>query len=199
MTYDTPRPHTLKTIANETDREKRTVQRWYEKACSTTDTELGEVIDGTRYFSNAERDLMLTYMGDKPKFDEPAAPTVTVEAGNHQMVLATPQLPTTFDLGTLRKSHIQTLEDPLAVAQQAMSVVDQLIAAAHADLDNRKQRLEATRAAKEEAAAKVRDLKLEARLYELEAGLVDNNLNRETQALIKEVSTLQQLGKPADG
>lgn len=136
---------------------------------------------------------------DVEKAEPAVMPTVTVETGNHAITLATPQLPTMFDLGALRSFKVEAFDDPLLVAQQAIAVADQLIAAAHADIDLRKQRLEATRSAKEAAAERVANARLEARLYELEAGLVDTALNRETQSLIKEVGVLQNLGKPQEG
>ncbi|WP_206754421.1 hypothetical protein [Leptolyngbya sp. FACHB-321] len=94
------RRHTLRSIAAATDRDKRTVQSWFRKANDNSRNEVGALIDGVRYFSDDERNQLLAYMGEKPRVGEgaPAVPTVTVEIGNHQVVLSQPELPQTYSL-----------------------------------------------------------------------------------------------------
>lgn len=58
------KPHTLRTIADEMGREKRTVQLWYQRA-KNEHGELGELMDGTRYFSDSERDVLIGFAGEK--------------------------------------------------------------------------------------------------------------------------------------
>jgi len=205
MTYDDPttRPHTLKSIAYEANREKRTVQRWYEKACAAHDTEeLGEVIDGTRYFSDAERQMLLTYLGERTAEtteSQPVTPTITVETGNHQMVLATPQLPTAFSLESLRSTEVVAIADPLAVAAEFLQLADQLTDAMQADIQARQHRVQQAKAAKDVIAQKTQALQLEARLYQLQTAHLDTALNQETEEFTAKLSTLQAMGKPADG
>jgi hypothetical protein len=200
MTYDTPttRPHTLKTIAHETDREKRTVQRWYEKACTVHDTKLGEVMDGTRYFSDAERDMLLTYMGERTKEAE-EAPTVTVETGKSQMVLATPQLPQHITLESLRIAEPVQFEDPLGIASQFLTIADQVTTAMQQDLARQEATLNQTRQAKEAIARKAAQLHLEQRLYQERAHHIATTQSQETTELQQALSALQQMGKPVEG
>jgi hypothetical protein len=105
------RKHTLRSIAAATDRDKRTVQSWFRKANDDSQNEVGALIDGVRYFSDDERDQLLAYMGEKPRVGEaaPAVPTVTVEIGNHHVVLAQPVLPQDYSLESLDKAKLWPL------------------------------------------------------------------------------------------
>jgi hypothetical protein len=52
----TLRQHTLASIAADADTTKRTVQRWLTKS-----GDIGELVEDTRYFSDAERDQLLSH------------------------------------------------------------------------------------------------------------------------------------------
>jgi hypothetical protein len=118
----------LAVIAAATDRDKRTVQSWVRKATDACQDEVGALIDGVRYFDDDERDQLLAYMGEKPRVGEaaPTVPTVTVEIGNHQVVLAQPELPQTYSLESLRQSEVVAFDDPLAIAAQFLQTADAL-------------------------------------------------------------------------
>jgi len=127
---------------------------------------------------------------------EAAPATVTVEVGNHQLVLSAPELPQTYSLETLRADEALQFEDPLAIAAQFLVIADQVQTAMESDINQREQKLAATRQAKETIAAKAQDLKLEQRLYKERTHFIDTAQTHETQSLQTALSTLQGLGKP---
>ena len=191
--------HTLRTIADEMDRDKRTVQSWYQRAKSEHG-ELGELVDGVRCFDDSERSVLASYAGEKPAAKEaPHAPTTAaaVAVGNHQIVLAPPQLPAQYSLEVLRGGEAVSFEDPLAVAAQFLQTADLLESAMGADIADRQSRLEATQKAKDAISQKRQKLELEARLYQLQTQNLDGALSAETAALQAELGKLQQFTQPA--
>jgi uncharacterized protein YfcZ (UPF0381/DUF406 family) len=201
MPQSSLRSHTLRTIALQTDRDKRTVQRWYEKACSDCADELGAVIDGTRYFSDDEREMMMAHMGEKSKAVESAPvetekQVVTVEIGNHQIVLSQPELPQTYSLESLRQGEVVAFDDPLAIAAQFLETADVLTAEMQRDIRVREQKLQQTQQAKAAIAEKATEFKLEARLYRERTAMLATAQSQETQSLQHSLNTLQTLGKP---
>lgn len=131
---------------------------------------------------------------ETPPQAEPTA--VTVEVGNHQLVLSAPDLPQTYSLETLRTDEALQFDDPLAIAAQFLVIADQVQAAMETDISQREQKLAATRQAKDTIAAKAQELKLEQRLYKQQTHLIDTAQTHETQSLQTALSTLQNLGKP---
>ena len=119
----------------------------------------------------------------------------TVEVGNHQMVLSTPQLPATFSLESLRFGQSITFEDPLAVASQFIAVADQIGDAMETDLDNRKAKLNQTKQAKDAIAAKATALKLQQQRYQEKAYRIDSEQSDQTDSLKEALELLQALGK----
>ena len=192
------RPHTLRSIALETDRDKRTVVRWLDRASADCADELGELIDGTRYFSDDEREMMLAHMGEKPKAvePEPDKQAVTVEIGNHQLVLTQPELPQTYSLESLRQSEVVAFDDPLAIAAQFLQTADVLTQEMQRDIRVREQKLQQTQQAKAAIAEKATEFKLEARLYRERTEMLATAQSQETQGLQQSLTTLQNLGKP---
>jgi hypothetical protein len=130
--------------------------------------------------------------------EESIAPTVTVEVGNHHMVVSPPQMPQTYSLDVLRNSEAMAFDDPLSVAAQYLTAGDGLINAMGQDIAARQERLNQTRQAKDAIAAKKQTLELEARLYQLQTQQLDGALNAETQQLQQQLAALQQLGKPQE-
>ena len=124
-----------------------------------------------------------------------AAPGVAV--GNHQIVLAPPQLPAQYSLEVLRTGEAVSFEDPLAVAASFLETADLLEGAMTADIANRQLRLEATQKAKDAIAQKRQKLELEARLYQLQTKTLDGALSAETAALQAELGKLQQFTAPS--
>ena len=59
-TTTTLRQHTLASIAADADTTKRTVQRWLSKC-----DDIGELVDGIRHFSDAERDRLLSHQSKR--------------------------------------------------------------------------------------------------------------------------------------
>ena len=192
------RRHTLRSIAAVTDRDKRTVQSWFRKANDDSQNEVGALIDGVRYFSDDERDQLLAYMGEKPQAVEaaPAVPTATIEIGNHQVVLAQPQLPQTYSLESLRQSEVVAFDDPLAIAAQFLETADVLTAEMQRDIRVREHKLQQTQQAKAAIAEKATEFKLEARLYRERTAMLATAQSQETQGLQQSLTTLQTLGKP---
>ncbi len=138
-----------------------------------------------------EFDLVTVQTGE-----ESEQPVVRVEMGNHQLVLSAPDLPQTYSLGALRTGESVQFEDPLAIAAQFLVIADQVQAAMESDIQQREQKLAATRQAKDTIAAKAQELKLEQRLYKERTHLIDTAQTHETQGLQQSLTTLQSLGKP---
>ncbi|XHX75688.1 MAG: hypothetical protein RBJ76_00055 (plasmid) [Stenomitos frigidus ULC029] len=200
MTID--RPYTLRTIALEFDRDKRTVQRWLDRATADCADPIGEVIDGTRYFSDDEKVMLLVHMGDKPQAlataNEPEKQAVTVEIGNHAITLAAPELPQTYSLESLRQSDVVAFDDPLAIAAQFLQTADALTEEMQRDIRMREQKLQQTQQAKNAIAEKASEFKLEARLYRERTEMLATAQSQETQDLQQSLTTLGKLGKPPE-
>ncbi len=146
--------------------------------------------------ASSDADRLLHEFDLIPQTEEPAAAvTATVEIGNHQIVLAHPQLPQTYSLESLRSSEAISMDDPLAVAQQFLEVANNLTTAMKGDIAQREQRLNETRKAKDTIAAKAAELRLESRLYQLQTSVLDKSVTAETTALQEALAQLQTLGK----
>lgn len=129
----------------------------------------------------------------------PGAPSVTVEVGNHQILLNAPQLPQSYTLEGLRTTEAVSIADPLAVAAQFLQAADLVIDGMNQDLKQRQHQLEQTRKAKDAIAAKKHQLELEARLYQMQTSGLDAAVTRTTQTLQDDLTALQRMGKPASG
>ncbi len=127
---------------------------------------------------------------------EPDKPTITVEIGNHQIVLAQPAQPQTYSLESLRQSEVVAFDDPLAIAAQFLETADALTAEMQRDIRVREQKLQQTQQAKAAIAEKATEFKLEARLYRERTELLATAQSQETQSLQHSLTTLQNLGKP---
>jgi hypothetical protein len=189
------RIHTLRSISDELGRDKRTVQTWY-SAEKAERGEFGELIDGTRRFNDEEREWLVSHYCETATSSKTPITPVSVETGNHSLILASPQLPQAYSLESLRQSEAVSFEDPLAVAEHFLQVADQVTSAMQLDIQTRQQRLQQTRQAKDTIAAKKQQLELEARLYQLQTSQLDSAQTQETQGLQTALSALQQLGKP---
>lgn len=153
--------------------------------------ELGlETTDG---LAPADLQTLLHEFNLEPVVETPA---ITVEVGNHQITLATPQLPQTFTLESLRGSELQTYDDPLAIAAQFINAADQLETSMAIDIQQREQKLQQTKQAAAAIAAKRQKLELEARLYQMQTANLHTATNAETANLTEGLTALQKLGKP---
>lgn len=127
-----------------------------------------------------------------------ATPQVTVETGS-DLILAAPELPQAYDLQGLRQSEALVIEDPIEFAQKFLALADQVKTAMQHDIAARELRLQATRQAKNAIEAQAAELKLETRLYQLQATNLDKTLTQETVALQEAAQTLKPLGKGQAG
>lgn len=122
---------------------------------------------------------------------------IEIDAGNHKIVIPPPALPQTYTLEGLRHVESVEIEDPLALAEQFLEAADLLQDAMQRDIEQREQKLQQTRQARNAVVAKAQELKLEQRFYRERANQVSSAQTEETQALQDALSTLQGLGKPA--
>lgn len=130
---------------------------------------------------------------------EPAAPAgLAIDVGNHCTALDVPTYNgLTVDLGQFRDSTALVIDDPLAVAEQFLQTADLIQGALADDIAAREQRLQATKQAQAQVAAKAQELQLEQRLYRLQTAQLDNATTEEATQLSKALAQLQSLGKPA--
>lgn len=202
---DIKRPHTLASIAADADVTKRTVQRWLTKA-----GDIGALEGDTRYFSDAERDTLLSYQSKRQAadtvVDEPATlPTTPTEiqvfTGNHRNTLAAPQFPTEFNLGSMRSelATVDAHEDPLALAEQFINGADSLMNAMAEDEKAMAQKIAQTRQARQAVGRKVDQLKRRNDIYALRTELLADRQNVETSALNDDFSVLQSMGNGGSG
>ncbi len=130
---------------------------------------------------------------------EPEKQAITVEIGNHQIVLAQPELPQTYSLESLRQSEVIAFEDPLAIAAQFLQTADALTEEMQRDIRVREEKLQQTQQAKNAIAEKATEFKLEARLYRERTEMLATAQSQETQNLQQSLTTLGKLGKPQEG
>lgn len=119
-----------------------------------------------------------------------------VDVGNHSITLASPTLPQSYSLESLRSGEAISFEDPLAVAAQFLQASDVILAGMNADIQQRRQKLQTTQQAKDAVAQRRQKLELEARLYQLQTQQIDEALSEETSELQEQLAELQRLGKP---
>ncbi|NEP56702.1 MAG: hypothetical protein F6K31_06710 [Symploca sp. SIO2G7] len=197
----TDRQHTLTSIAEDAQTTKRTVQRWFSKA-----GDIGELRGDTRYFSDAERDTLLSYQSKRQTTDntvnEPVTQSVTpvaitVVEGNHRNTLEPPQFPTEFDLGSMRSelATVDVHDDPLALAEQFINGADSLMDAMEQDEKAMAQKIAQTRQARQAVGRKVDQLKRRNDIYSLRSELLADRQNVETAALNEDFEVLQSMGK----
>lgn len=129
----------------------------------------------------------------------PRNSTVEVESGNHQVVCQPPNLLQRYSLQGLRRDQSVQFEDPLAIAQQFLTIAEQLQTAMENDLEQRENKLNQTRKAREAITNKAQELKLETRLYQERSHQVDTAQTQETEALQEALQVLDRLGKPTVG
>lgn len=153
---------------------------------------------GDRYLQAISFQFAVPEAPDPPE-PETLQQEIAVDPGNHQIVLATPDLPQEYSLETLRTTESITLEDPLAIAQQFIQIADLLVDAMDSDIQQRETKLKQTQKAKETIATKAGELKLEQRLYRERTRQLDTALTDETASLQDALKTLQTLGKSSAG
>ncbi|NEZ68408.1 hypothetical protein D0962_37800 [Leptolyngbyaceae cyanobacterium CCMR0082] len=204
-TSATQRQHTLSDIAEGAGVNKRAVQGWLAKA-KTQHGEVGEIIGTTRMFSNAERDILLSYQSKRQTTEtpvnEPVTPTaITVIEGNHRETLANIDLNNDFDLGTLRSplQTVQSYQDPMVMAKQILAQNQERVAAMNADLQ--RQQAQVNESAQAIAMVEQSNFHLMQQTlnYQMESRIQAMALNQNTTQLQQKIAIQQSLGKPSGG
>ncbi|MEM9164256.1 MAG: hypothetical protein AAGC54_14450, partial [Cyanobacteria bacterium P01_F01_bin.4] len=184
---------------------KRTAQRWLEKA-TTEHGELGELVEGTRLFSNEEKDILLSYQSKRPpntvvadelEQTQPVAAELQIYEGNHQVTLPTPDLNGNRTLSALRSDvDVVAYDDPLAMAQAIIQQNNQLIGAMDQHRQQKQQQLAAANQALQAIQGSNQQLKDAAIEYKIDSRIQGAQLNQATQQLGAEIAEQQRLGKP---
>lgn len=201
--------NTLKTIAESQGVSKRTAQRWYEKAKEQLG-DFGALVGQTLTFTDTEANNIVTYgasttvaakpmttIVDKPTTspmtslvttdDKPTTPTDDTD----DMTIADVAVlvPTSFDLSAITGEFAPIDGDPLAHASQALSVMDDLMAAIEAKEQRLQQEREVTRQKRKALEAKAQQLQMTVNNHrmraEFNAALQQQDLEAAGEALKK--------------
>lgn len=194
--------HTLKSIADSVGVAKRTAEGWLQAHKEETGEELGQLIDGARRFTDAERDLLVARCKKRPevaKQSEFIRSTSIEETG--LIVRAEVQLPDTFD-ASVGMQHFDGAQievtDPHAIVHLAKQMfgalsqkLDQKIQVQREELAQHEEALEELQELK---TAALTDLKIKASVSEL---LADRQ-SKATRKLHRELGDISGLGKPSE-
>jgi hypothetical protein len=196
--YIMERVHTVSTIAADRGVTVRSVKNWLAAAKAGEHGELGEMINGRRHFSAAERDILLSYASDRVK----AAPTgqttptaaLTVVTGNHRQTIDNPNFGGSISLANLRgNAEIAAYADPVAAANAAAALMAAAAEAMDLDAAARLEVLQQTRtaaAALERQAADLQQRQIEYRVKSDLIGLIQNQETARLGELLGKASAL---------
>ena len=219
QTTPADRPLTLTAIAAAAGVQKRAAQSWLSKA-KTDHGELGELRAGVRHFSEAERDILLTYAAPPrpvkieaepprivqteafPEFaDRPAEPRpVEIIAGNHRLALDGPQMGGEISLAQFRGDiKVKAYRDPVNEAAAAMALFDALGSAMDEDLDRSFQQLETTAETVQLLQAKAEAMAAKKLEYEISQKILARLQNQKTGELSSLLGKAQALADGGDG
>ena len=124
---------------------------------------------------------------------------IVVSANRDETVL-TLDVPKDFRLADLRSSDpMQVIEDPLAVAGQALALMDAVSGAMKQDLENQKAKLRATQAAVSQMETRASKLQLEKLQYQLEDRITAELQNPATAKLQKLLGVVGNVQNPQPG
>ena len=124
---------------------------------------------------------------------------IVVSAGRDETAL-TLDVPKDFGLADLRSSDpTQVIEDPLAVAGQALALMDAVSDAMKQDLENQKAKLRATQAAVSQMETRAGKLQLEKLQYQLEDRITAELQNPATAKLQKLLGVVENVQTPQAG
>ena len=124
---------------------------------------------------------------------------IVVSADRDETVL-TLDIPKDFGLAELRTSDpMQVIEDPLAVAGQALALMDAVSGAMKQDLENQKAKLRATQAAVSQMETRASKLQLEKLQYQLEDRITAELQNPATAKLQKLLGVVGNVQNPQPG
>lgn len=191
---ETDRTWTFRSIAELAGVTTRSVKLWWEKERQETGRELGEIAQGTRWFSSWEKEVLLSYASKKPV---PRMAIAESEAAAVEVVdLA---LPDSFDVGAMVAAFDGAVGQ-IADVDEAVSVVGAVLAAGKNALG---RKIEAQRIALQEAEKAesevdemVRDGLVDLKLLAMESRLLATKQTEATQRLQSKVAKVTSLGKP---
>lgn len=180
---------------------KRRAEKEYGPILGTVDKRDGK----TKRYSQEEWEKILEYATCKAS--EPShngletvyKPQVTVETGNHQMVVSTPDLPVAFSLEGLRSTEVTRYDNPLELAMRYKSAGESVVEGMLADVDDRNRRNAETQDAINIIRETNQKIESAAAAYQMVAKLQDSEQNARMQQLQVEAAKLNGLGKPTPG
>jgi len=173
------------------DLAKTTVRRWLlEQGFDTSNGLCPEAVA-------AASDFFLSKSEEDQEVKNPKTDLLTIHQGNHCQTLHIASMDgLTIDLGQFRNSQSLVVEDPVAAAQKFLAAADLIQNALANDIQDRQERLQATKEAQAAVAARAQELALEQRLYRLQTAQIDQATTEESKALANALGALQSLGKP---
>lgn len=185
------RVHTLRSIANDLSREKRTAQAWYTQA-KAEHGELGELIDGTRCFNDAERNILLSYAG----VDRSAPTKVAIEVGNHVSSKMVHVGASAASLEQFRTSRTRNqLANRVDFLKQVTGFLDQLEEGMNAAEEEAEQELQEIRAVKRQTVKRIDRFRRRADEYRLKTDILASIQNAEIDEIEDLAAEINSLGK----
>jgi hypothetical protein len=209
QTTPADRPLTLTAIAAAAGVQKRAAQNWLKQA-KAQHGDIGELVSGVRYFSEVERDILLTYAAPPkparvqqieafPDFaDRPAEPRpVEIVTGNHRLALDGPAMGGEISLAQFRGDiEVKAYRDPVNEAAAAMTLFDALSSAMDEDLDRSFRQLEVTAETVQQLQARAESMAAKKLEYEVSQKILARLQNQKTGELSSLLGKAQAL---ADG
>ncbi len=187
------RPHTLRTIAEAMGREKRTAQYWYQQA-KEQHGELGELIDGTRHFSDEERALLVQFAGDRPA----ATPPVTIDQGNHARSVTVQIGSQETSLEQFRTTRTrQHLANPREFMTNLVSFLDQIEEGMESAEKQQEEELHQLKTLKRQSQKRVEQFRRRADEYRIKTDILTTIQNTELEELADMAEEINAMGKPA--
>lgn len=189
--HDTDRTFTLADIAESHGVKKRAVQLWLSKA-RAEHGELGEMKGKTRYYNEAEKQILLSHAGEPRAKAEPvtmppaAAESVALASteivpGNHRISLDGPEIGGQIDLARFRGSlEVRSYADPCHPANAAIQLLEAVESAMDSDLEQSFQQLEMTAETVAQLEAKTRQLEAKSLEYKITQQILGRLQNQAT-------------------
>lgn len=181
--------HTVSTIAADLNVSTRAVKNWLAAAKAGEHGEIGQLVNGKRHFSDAERDILLAYASDRVKAaptgqTTPTAAALTVVTGNHRQTIEAPNFGGSISLANLRgTAEIAAYADPVAAANAAAALMAAAAEAMDLDAAARLAVLQETQAAAAALERQAADLQQRQIEYRVKSDLIGLIQNRETARL----------------
>ncbi len=201
------RNHTLSSIAEGMGREKRTAQAWYTRAKSEHG-ELGQIVDGCRYFSDHERAILVGYAGaDRPQSTKKDAAAAVPENFIQPSALVPVQvvetdLPEGFDPSAMVRffdgvaGQGTDTTKLLTVAKQVLTAVSTVM---DSKIEQQRQKLNQAEQDGAELTELIAETKTSLQIKALESRILAERQTAVTTQSQKAFNELMAMGKPTDG